>query len=126
MFQTPVQFGCSHLQLRSSGDDHFMYGLFLLSSTVPSDLSPKSQEYVLSCAKAAGLFCWLVATVGLPSVSLIPHHLACITALESSHEENKESTSSSEGTIVVVDLPENTANVSLVSSSVCSLCLHSL
>ncbi|KAK8833540.1 hypothetical protein WA577_001474 [Blastocystis sp. JDR] len=75
--------------------------------SLPSDLSPKSQEYVLNCAKAAGL----------PSVTLIPHHLACITALESSHEESKDASSSSEGTIVVVDLPANTASVSLVSSS---------
>lgn len=126
MLQTPVQFGCSHLQLRPNSDGHFMYGLYLLLTAVPSDLSPKSQEYVLSCAKAAGLFCWLVATVGLPSVSLIPHHLACITALESSHEESKDASSSSEGIIVVVDLPANTASVSLVSSSVCSFCLHSL
>lgn len=126
MLQTPVQFGCSHLQLRSSSDDHFMYGFYLLLTAVPSDLSPKIQEYVLSCAKAAGLFCWLVATVGLPSVSLIPHHLACITAMESSHEESKDASSSSEGIIVVVDLPANTASVSLVSSSVCSFCLHSL
>lgn len=126
MLQTPVQFGCSHLQLRSSSDGHFMYGFYLLLTAVPSDLSPKIQEYVLSCAKAAGLFCWLVATVGLPSVSLIPHHLACITALESSHEESKDASSSSEGIIVVVDLPANTASVSLVSSSVCSFCLHSL
>ena len=103
-----------------------MYVFYLLLTAVPSDLSPKSQEYVLSCAKAAGLFCWLVATVGLPSVSLIPHHLACITALESSHEESKDASSSSDGIIVVVDLPANTASVSLVSSSVCSLCLHSL
>lgn len=126
MLQTPLQFGCSHLQLRPNSDGHFMYGLYLLLTAVPSDLSPKSQEYVLSCAKTAGLFCWLVATVGLPSVSLIPHHLACITALESSHEESKDASSSSEGIIVVVDLPANTASVSLVSSSVCSLCLHSL
>ena len=103
-----------------------MYGLYLLLTAVPSDLSPKSQEYVLNCAKAAGAFCGLVTTVGLPSVSLIPHHLACITALESSHEESKDASSSSEGIIVVVDLPANTASVSLVSSSVCSLCLFSL
>ena len=105
-----------------------MYGSIPLSNAVPSDLSSDSQAFILNCAKAARLFQRWAITLELPSVSLIPHHIACITALErslSSLEEKKDAVPANDGIIVVVDLPSSTANVSLVSSSVCFLCISS-
>ena len=85
-------------------------------------MSSVHRDFVLHCAEMASTSDMNLLVIELPSVSYLPSHLSCITALESkllqlSDKDKKESEVGR--SFVVVDVPSNTASAALISFTVC-------